>query len=92
MDEPPQSGGFSSEELHSTFGNVVPVTDIWVQEVTGAAHHVAYARLFNVLESDGNLIITPSHTQPKYGLVGHNIIYIAHMGHMCHFQCTKLHI
>lgn len=49
VDEAPQCRRFAGEELHSAFGNTVPVTDIGVQEVSGTADHITHVRLLDVL-------------------------------------------
>lgn len=49
VDEASQCWSLASEELHRTFGYLVPVSDIGIQEVSSTAHHVAHTRLFNVL-------------------------------------------
>lgn len=50
MGETPQRGRATGEELHGPFRNLAVVTDIRVQEVASAAHHVTHARLINVLQ------------------------------------------
>ena len=53
MNKATQRWGLTGEELDGALGNVVPVTDVGVQEVPGTAHHVADATFFNVLQGNG---------------------------------------
>ena len=50
MDEASQRGRLASEELNSVTGDVVPVANVRIQEVAGAAHHVSHATLLDELE------------------------------------------
>jgi len=49
VDEASQCRNLAGEELHGTSGNIIPVTDIGIQEVSSTAHHVAHTGLLDVL-------------------------------------------
>ena len=49
MDKAPQRGRLPGEEAHRAPGDMVPVADVRVKEVTGAAHNVAHVALHDVL-------------------------------------------
>lgn len=49
VNEASQRRRLAREELQRPFGDAVPVTDVGIQEVPGAAHHVANPELFQVL-------------------------------------------
>ena len=52
VDKASQGRGLACKKLEGVFGDMVPVTRVWVQEVTGTAHNIAHTRLLQVLRRE----------------------------------------
>lgn len=52
VDKASQGRSLACKKLEGVFGDMVPVTRVWVQEVTGTAHYIAHTRLLQVLRRE----------------------------------------